>query len=115
VALIQAKWTPIKALRVLFIPAGVILSTMFGGGYGSGRETATFVSTYGPWGGVLATVIMAVVFGLILAVCLELARVFQVFEYASFSRVFLGKAAVVYEVVLEGSDHCHYDCRNECP
>lgn len=73
---------------------------MFGGAYGSGRETVTFVSTYGPWGGVLATVVMALAFGLILAVCFEFARVFRVYEYASFSSALLKRAAVAYRVVL---------------
>lgn len=73
---------------------------MVGGGYGSGRETATFVSAYGPWGGVLATVVMALAFGLILALCFELARVFRVYDYASFSEVLLRRAAVAYRVVL---------------
>jgi uncharacterized membrane protein YkvI len=90
----------VTAVRVLIVPAGVILSTMFGGGYASGRETATFISRYGPWGGVLAITFMAVVFGVIMVVSLELARTFRTYDYASLSRVFLGRAAVVYEVTL---------------
>jgi uncharacterized membrane protein YkvI len=90
----------VKAVRVLFVPAGVILSTMFGGGYASGRETATFISGYGPWGGVLAVAFMALVFGVIMVICIELARTFQVYDYASLSKVFLGRAAIVYEVAL---------------
>jgi uncharacterized membrane protein YkvI len=90
----------LTAVRVLIVPAGVILSTMFGGGYASGRETATFISGYGPWGGVLAVAFMALVFGVIMVVCLELARTFLAYDYASLSRVFLGRAAVVYEATL---------------
>jgi len=83
-----------KTVRVLVVPAGVILSTMFGGGYASGREVATFVSSHGPWGGVLAIVVMALVFGLILVLCIEIARVFGTYEYASFRRVLLARAAM---------------------
>jgi uncharacterized membrane protein YkvI len=90
----------VTTFRVLLVPAGVNLSTMFGGGYASGRETATFISSYGPWGGVMATAFMAFVFGVILVVCLELARRFRAYDYASLSRVFLGPVAVVYEVTL---------------
>ena len=89
-----------KVVRVLIIPAGVILSTMFGGGYASGRETATFISGYGPWGGVLATAVTALVFGVIMVVCLEVARTFRAYDYASLGRVFLGRATFVYEVTL---------------
>lgn len=73
---------------------------MFGGGYASGREAATFISGYGPWGGVLAIAFMAFVFGVIMVVCLELARTFRAYDCASLSKVFLGRAAVVYEVTL---------------
>jgi uncharacterized membrane protein YkvI len=89
-----------KAFRVLIIPAGVVLSTMFGGGYASGREVATFVSGYGPWGGVLAAITLGLVFGVTLVVCFELARLFRAYEYAGFSRLLLGRAVVVYEIAL---------------
>lgn len=48
----------------------------------------------------LATGVMAVVFGVIMAICIEMARVFHVYDYASLVRVFLGRAAIVYEVTL---------------
>jgi uncharacterized membrane protein YkvI len=89
-----------KAFRVLIIPAGVVLSTMFGGGYASGREVATFVSGYGPWGGALAALTLGLVFGVTLVVCFELARLFRTYEYSGFSRLLLGRAAVVYEIAL---------------
>lgn len=87
-------------IRVLFIPGGVILSTMFGGGYASGQEIATFVSTSGPWGGLLAVVTLGLVFGLTLAVAFELSRLFRKYEYAGFMRLLLGRGAVIYEVTL---------------
>ena len=86
--------------RVLLVPGGVVLSTMFGGGYASGQEVATFVSGYGAWGGVLAALTLGLVFGLTLAVSFELARLFRAFEYTGFMRVLLGRGAVVYEIAL---------------
>ena len=89
-----------RTSRVVLIPAGVVLSTFFGGGYASGRETAEFVSGAGPLGGPLAVAVVGCMIGLAYFLCAEIARRFGTHDYSSFVRVLLGRWALVYEVAL---------------
>ena len=89
-----------RALRVMFIPGGVILSTYFGGGFASGRETVEFISTSGPWAGLAASAIAAILLGAAYFLCAELARRLGTYDYASFVRALLGRWAVIYEIAL---------------
>ena len=88
------------AFRVLIIPAAVFLSVVFGASYGSGREVVEFISINGPTGGLVSILTLASVYGLLLTLSFELARLFKSFEYVSFFKVLLGRAWFLYEVVI---------------
>ena len=71
-----------------------------GGGYGIGREVIEFVSHAGPKGGVAAAFLIAILLTAILGMTFDLARRMQVYDYRLFMRELLGRAWVLYEVVL---------------
>ena len=86
--------------RVLVVPAAVFLSVVFGASYGSGREVVEFISINGPTGGLVSILTLAFVYGILLTLSFELARLFKSFEYVSFFKVLLGRAWFLYEIVI---------------
>jgi len=56
-----------KFIRIILIPAAVFQSVIFGGAYGTGRETAEYISSNGPIGGMLSLALIALGFGVILS------------------------------------------------
>jgi uncharacterized membrane protein YkvI len=86
--------------RVFLIPSSVVLSVMFGGAFGSGREVAQFVSRHGATGGLLSIAIISVVYMVVLFMCFELARKFREYEYRGFTKLFLGRAWYLYEILV---------------
>ena len=66
------------------MPAAVFISVVMGGGYGTGREVVEFFTRYGLLG-LLGIGVAACVFALVLACTYEFARVFQVYDYRTFS------------------------------
>lgn len=87
-------------MRVVLIPSSVFLAAIFGGGYGSGREVAEFVSRHGPVGGLMSLAVIGVVFVACLFLCFEIARLCRAYEYHGFARVLLGRAGPLYETVV---------------
>ncbi|MFK7733375.1 MAG: hypothetical protein AB8B48_17280 [Pseudomonadales bacterium] len=88
------------AFRVLVIPSAVFLSVLFGGSYGTGREVMEFVSQHGPRSGVLALASVAITYAVLLFLCFEISRRFQQYEYRGFFKPLLGRAWVLYEIVI---------------
>jgi uncharacterized membrane protein YkvI len=87
--------------RVILIPAGVFLSVMYGGGYASGLEIITYLSSAGPVAGFVAIGTAAVLFGTVTFLVYELARLFHAYDYQAFSKVILGdKVAPLYEIFI---------------
>lgn len=86
--------------RVLVIPSAVFLSVIFGASYGSGREVAEFVSSHGPTGGLVAISTGAAVYGVVLTLSFELARLFKTYDYVSFIRVLLRRGWFLYEITI---------------
>ena len=78
--------------RVYLIPAAVFQSVIFGGAYGTGREIVEFVTRYGAMGGLGALVVIALCFGITLALSFELARLFGRYDYRSFFMILIGRA-----------------------
>lgn len=87
-------------VRAMLVPAAVWLSVTFGGSTGTGREVVAYVSSNGPVGGLLAALIVALVYGVGLALCFELARLYRAYDYRLFSKILLGRAWPLYEMVL---------------
>lgn len=90
---------PDRVVRIL-VPAAVFQSVIVGGAYGTGREVAEYVSQYGPWGGLGATLVSGCGFALILALSLEFARRFRAYEYRAFLKALLGPWWVSYEILF---------------
>ena len=88
-----------RIVRVYLVPGAVMQSVMIGGAYGTGREMTQYFTQYGMTGGALGLAVAAVCIAVIFALSLDLARRFQVFDYRRFSRVLLGRAWFLYEVV----------------
>ena len=86
--------------RVVLIPSAVFLSAIFGGAYGSGREVVEFMTRYGPIGGLLSIVSIALAFAGCLFVCFEVSRLTGAYDYRAFGRVLLRGASPLYETVL---------------
>ncbi len=86
--------------RVVLIPSAVFLSAIFGGAYGSGREVVEFMTRYGPIGGLLSIVAIALAFAGCLFICFEIARLTRAYDYHAFGRVLLRGASPLYEAVL---------------
>ena len=86
--------------RVALVPAAVFLSVIFGGSYGSGQEVVQFVSAAGPVGGYWALAVTALIWGLLLGLSFEVARLFNAYEYAGFMHTLLHKGWFLYECVI---------------
>ena len=87
-------------VRVVVIPSAVFLSALFGGAYGSGREVVEFISRHGPWGGFVAILAIAGIYAICMFLIYELARIFRTWEYRGFAGHLLGRAKIVYEILL---------------
>ena len=96
----SAPFTGSLVHRVAFVPAAVFLSVVFGGSYGSGQEVVQFVSAAGPVGGYWALMVVVLIWGLLLGLSFEIARLFNAYEYAGFMRVLLRKGWFAYECVI---------------
>ena len=86
--------------RVILIPSAVFLSALFGGAYGSGREVVEFISRHGPLGGLVAILTIAIAYAICLFLVYEMARMFRAWEYRGFANHLLGKAKILYEILL---------------
>ena len=86
--------------RVILIPSTVFLAALFGGAYGSGREVVEFISRHGPVGGLIAIIAIAVTYAICLFLVYEMARMFRAWEYRGFANHLLGKAKILYEILL---------------
>ena len=86
-------------IKKYFLPGFIFQSLIIGGGYGTGRELVEFFLTAGPVAGLMNMVTATIIWSFVLAICFELARSGQNYEYRSFIKVLLGKAWTIYEVL----------------
>lgn len=80
------------------LPGLVFQSVIVGGGYATGRELVEFFLPSGPIGGVIGLLVAGLVFGVVMAVAYEFARVTRSYDYRTFCKHLLGRFWVVYEV-----------------
>ena len=66
------------------LPGFVFQSIVIGGGYGTGRELVEFFLTQGPAGGYVAMLLSTAIWGVILALGFELARMGGHYDYRTF-------------------------------
>ncbi len=94
----MASW-----FRRYLLPGFVFQSIMIAGGYGTGRELVEFFLRYGPWGGLLAMLLPAMLLvSLTCAVAFELARITRRYDYRGFLKLILGRAWFVFEIGFLG-------------
>lgn len=87
-------------VRVILIPSSVFLSVIFGGAYGSGREIVAYISSNGPYGGLLSILTIFLFYSLVLFMCFEIARLFSTYDYNGFSKILLNKFWPLYEILI---------------
>jgi len=85
--------------RKYLLPGFVFQSIVIGGGYGTGRELVEFFLTEGPAGGYLGMLIATVIWGVILALSFELARLGRHYDYRTFLSALLGRGWMAFEVL----------------
>ena len=83
----------------IMLPGMLFQSMVIGGGYGTGAEMAEYFGVSGVSGGLLTCVVVALVWGVLCAVCFEFTRVFKTYDYHSLTHALLGKGAFLYEIV----------------
>lgn len=81
-----------------FVPAFTFMCVVIGGGYATGRELVEFFMPAGPIGGLLGMGVTALVWSVIFALSLELARVTRSYDYRSFFQQLLGRGWILFEL-----------------
>ncbi len=81
------------------LPGFVFQSIVIGGGYGTGRELVEFFLSEGPAGGYLGMLVATVIWGVMLALSFELARLGRHYDYRTFLGALLGRGWVAFEVL----------------
>ena len=82
----------------LLMPGLVMRSTLIGATYSTGREVTEFFLKFGAFSGLVGLIAATVLFSGFCIVALELARRYQVLDYRSFSRIYMGKLWFLYEI-----------------
>ncbi len=84
--------------RKYLLPGFIFQSVVIGGGYATGRELIEFFFSAGPIGGILGLLVTGLIFGVVLAVGFELARITKTYDYRHFCRQLLGKGWFIFEI-----------------
>ncbi len=85
--------------RKYFLPGFVFQSIVIGGGYGTGRELVEFFLKEGPAGGYLAMLLATLIWGVVLGLGFELARMGRHYDYRTFLSALLGRGWITFEVL----------------
>ena len=88
-----------KLLKRYLLPGFVFQSIVIGGGYGTGRELVEFFLTQGPAGGYLGMLLSTCIWGIVLALGFELARIGKHYDYRTFLNALLGKYWITFEAL----------------
>ncbi|MBC3765616.1 hypothetical protein [Neptunicella marina] len=91
--------TRFAAVSRILLPGLVFQSVIVGGGYGTGREIAEFFLGHGPVGGLLGMLVACLVWGLVLSVAFEFARITKSYNYRDFFQQLLGRFWSLFEVI----------------
>jgi uncharacterized membrane protein YkvI len=81
-----------------FVPGLVMRSVLVGATYSTGREVTEFFLKFGAFSGLVGLVLATALFSLFCIIALELARRYQVLDYRSFSRLYMGRLWFLYEL-----------------
>lgn len=75
-------------------------SVMIGGAYGTGREMTEYFTRFGMGGGLIGLAFAAAAIAVVFALSLAVAQRFRAYDYRRFSRVLLGRAWFLYEIIV---------------
>lgn len=82
----------------IMLPGFIFQSMVIGGGYGTGAEMAQYFGVNGVLGGLLTSIVVILVWGIICAVTYEFARLFKTYDYHSLTNALMGKFSILYEI-----------------
>ena len=86
-------------IRIYLLPGAVLQSVVVAGGYGTGREVVEYFTNQGMYAGLMGLAVAAVSMAIIFCLCLEISRVFRVYNYRTFFQVLLGRSWFLFEIV----------------
>lgn len=89
----------VSSFKAYILPGLVFQSIVIGGGYGTGRELVEFFLSEGPAAGYLGMLVATLIWGVVLALGFDLARVGRNYDYRTFSKALLGRAWVAVDVL----------------
>lgn len=93
------KGSAINWIQLYIVPGLIFQSVIVGGGYGTGREIAEFFLINGPLGAVLGMIVSCLIWGAVLAVAFEFARITKSYNYRSFFKALLGRYWIAFEII----------------
>jgi len=92
------KFLSSSTFQRIWLPGFVLQSVVIGGGYATGRELVEFFLSSGPVGGLLGMLVATILFSVVSALCFELARLTQSYNYRSFFQQLLGRGWFLFEL-----------------
>ncbi len=81
------------------LPGFAFKAVVIGGGYATGRELAEFFLPHGPWGGLAAMGIAALIWSMLCAATFAFAHLFNALEYKGFFKSLLGPGWIAFEIL----------------
>ena len=88
-----------RFVRIYLLPGAVLQSVVVAGGYGTGREVVEYFTSHGLYTGFLGFLTATTGMALVFCLCLEISRVFKVYDYRSFFQILLGRGWFLFEIV----------------
>jgi uncharacterized membrane protein YkvI len=80
------------------LPGFAFKAVVIGGGYATGRELVEFFLPTGPWGGIYAMLLAALIWSVVCVVTFLFARVTHSEDYRTFFRHLLGRGWIIFEI-----------------
>jgi uncharacterized membrane protein YkvI len=90
----------VRLLRIYLVPGAVFEALIVAGGYGTGREIVQYFTRFGIGGGLLGMLVATICMAAVLCMTFEIARAFRVYEYHGLISRLIGRASLVFELLL---------------
>lgn len=89
----------LNLLKAIVLPGLLFQSVVIAGGYATGRELVEYFLSNGPMAGFRGMLLTALVWGIVMSVSFEFARLTKSYDYRHFFKHLLGRFWFVFEVV----------------
>ena len=90
---------PGRPFETYLLPAIIAQSMIVGGGYSTGREIVEYAARFGPRGWV-AVMVIFVLFSVACALCFEVARLAQAYDFKSWAKELIGPLWWAFDVLM---------------